>query len=197
MRVRPALVVLLFVMAGVPLTAHAQSAQRMSIQASGLFLQLYGNDFEGTDPGYGFEAQLRYTPSAWSFGAGFQYTTHGIENSPDRATLVGGFIEPRYVFSTGSASVFPYLSGRFYVVKFTSENSDTDIRVTTTGLAGNGGGGVLVRLSTRMNLDLGATFGYFKFNEFTFENLGTGIEGTSEGGNGTNLVGRVGLTFGL
>jgi hypothetical protein len=196
MPVRLALLVLPVLLAGIPLSARAQSAQPVSLQGSALFIQLYGNDFETTDPGYGFEAQIRYTPSAWSFGAGFQYTTHGVDNSPDRATLVGGFIEPRYVFSTGSASVFPYLSGRFYVVKFTAENSDAETRATSTGLAANGGGGVLVRLSTRMNLDLGATFGYFKFDEFKLE-LGNGLEGTAEGGTGSNLVGRVGLTFGL
>ena len=194
---RLALVLSIAIAATSPLTSHAQSAQRLSIQGSGLGIKLLGDELEGTEIGYGFEAQVRFTPSAWSFGAGFQWTSHEVEGSPDRATLVGGFFEPRYVFSTSSSSLFPYLSGRFYVVRFTSENSDADIRVTSTGLAGNGGGGVLIRASPRINIDIGATFGYFKFNDFTFENLGTGVEGSSEGGTGTNLVGRLGLTFGL
>ena len=180
-----------------PASLLAQSAQRLSVQGSGLWLKLLGDNFEGTDAGYGFEAQVRYTPSAFSIGAGFQWTSHGVDGSPDRATLVGGFVEPRYVFSTASSSLFPYLSGRFYAVRFRSENSANNTRTTSTGLAANGGGGVLVRITPRVNVDLGATFGYFKFNEFTFENLGTGIEGTGEGNNGSNVVGRVGLTFGL
>ncbi len=180
-----------------PGVLYPQSAQRLSVQGSGLFLKLLGDSFEGTDAGYGFEAQVRYTPSALSFGAGFQYTSHAVDGADDRATLVGGFIEPRYVFSTSSSTLFPYLSGRFYAVRFTSENTATQIRTTSTGVAANGGGGVLLRFGPRINIDLGATYGYFRFSEFTFENLATGLEGTGEGNNGSNVVLRAGLTFGL
>lgn len=191
------LVLVALLAAAFPAGLHGQSAQRLSVQGSGLFLNLLGDAFEGTEVGYGFEAQVRYTPSAFSFGVGFQYTSHAIEGVDDRATLVGGFFEPRYVFSTSSSALFPYLSGRFYAVRFTSENTAAQIRTTSTGLAANGGGGVLVRLGARVNADLGATFGYFRFSEFTFENLATGIEGTGEGNNGSNVVVRAGLTFGL
>ncbi len=132
-----------------------------------------------------------------SLGAGFQYTRHNLQNTDLHADLVGGFFEPRYVFSTSSSSLFPYLSGRFYVVQLRSTNEAQQIRTTSTGVAANGGGGVLIRVASRVNIDLGATFGYCKFGEFKFEDLATGITGTSEGNNGTNVVGRVGLTFGL
>jgi hypothetical protein len=181
-----------------PIGLQGQSAQKLSIQGSGLFIKLFGDAFEGAEEGYGFEAQVRYTPSALSFGAGFQYTSHGVEGVDQRATLLGGFFEPRYVFSTSSSSLFPYLSGRFYVTQIRSENSATDIRITATGLAANGGGGVLVRLGSRMNGDIGATYGYSRFSDFKFENLSTGITGTSDISNsGSNLVLRLGLTFGL
>ncbi len=176
---------------------QAQSAQRLSIQGSGLFINLFGNAFSNAKAGYGFEAQVRYTPSALSLGAGFQYTRHSLEGTDLHANLVGGFFEPRYVFSTSSSSLFPYLSGRFYVVQLRSTNEAAQIRTTSTGVAANGGGGVLVRLASRVNLDLGATFGYCKFGEFKSEDLVTGITGTSEGNNGTNVVGRVGLTLGI
>jgi hypothetical protein len=190
---------LIVLLAGVPLTGlHGQSAQRFSVQGSGLFINLFGDAFEGAEAGYGFEAQLRYTPSALSFGAGFQYTSHGVEGIDDRATLIGGFFEPRYVFSTSSSSLFPYLSGRFYLVEIRSENSATDVRTTATGLAANGGGGVLVRLASRVNLDIGATYGYSSFSDFKFENLSTGITGESDISNsGSNVVLRLGLTLGL
>lgn len=181
-----------------PIGLQGQSAQKLSIQGSGLFIKLFGDAFEGAEEGYGFEAQVRYTPSAWSFGAGFQYTSHGVEGVDQRATLLGGFFEPRYVFSTSSSSLFPYLSGRFYVVQIRSENSATDIRTTATGLAANGGGGVLVRLGSRVNADIGATYGYSRFSDFKFENLSTGVTGTSDISNsGSNLVLRLGLTLGL
>jgi hypothetical protein len=176
---------------------EAQSAQRLSIQGSGLFINLMGDAFSNAESGYGFEAQVRYTPSALSLGAGFQYTRHKLENTDLHANLVGGFFEPRYVFSTSSASLFPYLSGRFYVVRLSSTNEAQQIKTTSTGVAANGGGGVLIRVGSRVNIDLGATYGYCRFGEFKFEDLSSGLTSTSDGNNGTNLVGRVGLTFGL
>jgi hypothetical protein len=176
----------------------AQAAQRLSVQGSGLVIKLFGDAFPGAEVGYGFEGQVRYTPGAISLGAGFQYSSHGVEGVDTRATLIGGFFEPRYVFSTSSSSLFPYLSGRFYAVRLKSDNDATQIRTTATGLAANGGGGVLVRVASRVNVDLGATFGYARFSSFKFENLATGIEGESDiSNNGSNLVGRLGLTIGL
>lgn len=192
------LVLAAFIAAAIPAGLHGQSAQRLSVQGSGLFIKLFGDAFEGAKAGYGFEAQVRYTPSALSLGVGFQYTSHGVEGTNTRATLVGGFFEPRYVFSTASSFAFPYLSGRFYAVRLRSTNDATSIRTTATGLAANGGGGVLLRLASRVNADLGATFGYSRFSSFKFENLANGITGTSDISNtGSNLVARVGLTFGL
>jgi hypothetical protein len=175
----------------------AQSAQRLSVQGSALYLNLLGDAFVGADAGYGFEAQVRFTPSALSLGAGFQYTSHAVVGSDKRAKLVGGFFEPRYVFSTSSSTLFPYLSGRFYVVRLTSENTGANVRATSTGLAANGGGGVLIRVGSRVNVDLGATYGYVQFTEFEFEILATGVVGTGEGNHGSNVVARVGLTLGL
>lgn len=195
--VRGLMLVALLVVAA-PAGLHGQSAQRLSVQGSGLFINLFGDAFEGAEAGYGFEGQVRYTPSAFSIGAGFQWTSHGVEGADDRAKLVGGFIEPRYVFSTASEALFPYLSGRFYLVRLTNENTDAQIRTTATGLAANGGGGVLIRMGPRVNVDLGATFGYSRFSDFEFENLATGVVGTSDISNtGSNLVLRAGFTFGL
>lgn len=192
------LVLLAVLAAALPAGLQGQSAQRLSFQGSGLFLKTFGDAFEGLEAGYGFEAQARFTPSAFSFGAGFQYTSHSVEGVDTRATLIGGFVEPRYVFSTGSASLFPYLSGRFYLVRLRSTNEATQFRTTATGLAANGGGGVLVRMSSRINADLGATFGYSRFSNFKQENLVTGVFSETDISNtGSNLVLRLGLTFGL
>jgi hypothetical protein len=196
-KVRDLLLASLFAIV-LPVGLHAQSAQKFSIQGSGLFIKLFGDAFPGAKPGYGFEAQVRYTPSALSFGVGFQYTSHEVEGVDQRATLLGGFFEPRYVFSTSSGTLFPYLSGRFYLVELKSENSNTDIRTKATGLAANGGGGVLLRLGSRVNADIGATYGYSEFRDFKFEDLSTGVTGTSDNNtNGSNVVLRLGLTLGL
>jgi hypothetical protein len=181
-----------------PAGVHAQAAQRFSIQGSGLIIKLFGDAFPGAKIGYGGEAQIRYTPSALSLGVGFQYTSHEVEGVDNRATLIGGFFEPRYVISTSSSSLFPYLSGRFYIVKLKSDNEAAQIRTKATGIAANGGGGVLVRAASRINVDIGATFGYARFNKFKFENLATGVTSEQDiSNNGSNLVGRLGLTIGF
>ena len=53
-------------------SASAQSAQRYSVQASGIFVGTFGEAYDGLKSGPGFEAQFRITPSAWSYGFGIQ-----------------------------------------------------------------------------------------------------------------------------
>jgi hypothetical protein len=70
-----------------------------------------------------------------------------------------------------------------------------------TGPTINGGGGILVRLGSRANLDLGVTFGYTKFDDIRLriiDDSGTLLtDQTFEVGSGTNAVFRLGLAFGL
>ncbi|MGI9040007.1 MAG: hypothetical protein ACR2HK_02700, partial [Gemmatimonadales bacterium] len=68
---------------------EAQSAQPISFQLSGLFNGVFGDAFTGLQDGLGTEAQSRYTPSALSIGAGFQYTSHSLEGRLDDARLYG------------------------------------------------------------------------------------------------------------
>ncbi|MDP1857912.1 MAG: outer membrane beta-barrel protein [Gemmatimonadaceae bacterium] len=186
-----------------PLAAHAQSAQKFSVQLSGIFVGTFGEAYDGLKGGPGFEAQFRYTPSAWSFGVGVQGSVHKFEDaelSGENVTLAGVFIEPRRVIDVGSSQFAPYLSGR---VAFLQQSIDlrvngTKISATASGAQLNGGGGVLIRLSPKVNLDLGATYGLIKFGdvEVTIPGAGnTKVEGTS--GNGSNLVLRAGLAIGL
>ena len=83
---------------------EAQTAQRFSVQVSALGNTLFGDDFTGMKTGFGAEAQLRYNPSAFSIGAGIQYTNHGVDleelGIPDQgfdfsSSLTGFFVEPR------------------------------------------------------------------------------------------------------
>ena len=108
--------------------------------------------------GVGGEAQFRYTPGALSVGAGFQFTIHELEERTESAHFYGGFVEPRYRIHAGSNVVAPYVSARFAVLKvgFSGE----DLSLSSTFLELNGGGGILVRLGPRVNLDVGATLGY-------------------------------------
>ncbi len=100
----------------------------------------------------------------------------------------------------GSSQFAPYVSGR---LAFLQQSLDLDVNGTkvsasASGAQVNGGGGVLIRLSPKVNLDLGATYGLIKFSDIEVNVAGAGktkIEGSS--GNGSNLVMRAGLAIGL
>ncbi len=197
----------------------AQSAQRWSLQASGLYVGVYGDAYDGLDAGVGGEAQARITPSLWSYGFGLQYSSHGLKNLPStNVALTGVFFEPRRVFDVGSGKYAPYLSSRIAVLRQSANFDVADgrvaqqtppdvtlsvrqraaLEVSATGFQGNVGGGVLTRLSPRVNLDIGATLGVIKFGDAkaTVDGRDAGsFEGTS--GTGQNLVVRAGLAIGL
>lgn len=182
--------------------AQGQSAQRWSLQVSGLSVGVQGEAYEGLSQGIGLEAQVRVTPSVWSFGAGLQYSSHDIDidGIPETVALAGAFIEPRRIFDTGSSTFAPYVSAR---LAFLQQSIDmniggTAVSASTSGAQINGGGGVLFRLSPRVNLDLGATYGLINFGDVEVDVPGYGrttVDGTS--GSGRNLVLRVGMAVGL
>jgi hypothetical protein len=177
--------------------AAAQTAQRFSVQASGLYANLFGDAFTNVGRGLGGEAQLRYTPGALSIGAGFQYTDHDTpETSGATFHLYGGFLEPRYVIDAGSSTAFPYISTRFSILsqKVTRPNgTGEEIETSANGVTLNGGGGVLFRLGSRVNLDVGSTFGYTHFGDTETE----GNTNPDTSGSGSNIVVRIGLALGL
>jgi hypothetical protein len=189
--------VLICLAAVVPFTRRldAQSAQAVSIQFSGLYNGVYGDVFTGLQNGFGGEAQIRYTPGALSIGAGFQYTNHGVENRPEDAHLYGAFLEPRYRIHTGSNVVAPYVSARLSLLKVGF--SGGDLSLTSSFIQVNGGGGLLYRLAPRLNLDMGATFGYNQLGSGTLKSKSAGSERPIESSSGSNLVVRFGFAVGI
>ncbi|MFV2040199.1 MAG: outer membrane beta-barrel protein, partial [Acidimicrobiales bacterium] len=162
--------------------AAAQSAQKWSLQASLFSSTLIGDNpiFKNVDPGAGFEIQLRWTPSLFSLGGGFQWTTHkqnlladqpNVINDPN-TTLNGFFLEPRYVILVGSNTIAPYISGRVSFLRqtttaeFRTANGPATLKASADGINFNGGGGLLFRLGGRVNLDVGATYGFSNFGDF-------------------------------
>ncbi|MGZ8397766.1 MAG: hypothetical protein ACXWWN_01885 [Gemmatimonadales bacterium] len=174
---------------------EAQSAQAFSLQASGLFNGMFHGVLEGLQNGVGGEAQLRYTPGALSVGAGFQFTIHGLDDRMDNAQLYGGFLEPRYRIHAGSNVVAPYVSARFSLLKVGFTGGDLSLSSSFIQL--NGGGGLLTRLGSRLNLDVGATFGYNRLGSGTLTSRSSGIAVPVESSSGTNVVFRLGLAIGL
>ena len=174
---------------------EAQSAQAFSLQLSGLVNGVFGDAFTGLQDGLGGEAQFRYTPGALSVGAGFQFTSHQIEGRMEVARLYGGFIEPRYRIHAGSNVAAPYVSARFSVLKVGF--SEGDLSLSSIFMQLNGGGGILIRLGPRLNLDFGATFGYNRLGSGTLTSESNGTTVPVESSSGSNLVVRLGMAIGL
>lgn len=179
-------------------SAVAQSAQRWSAQGSILMVSPSGDAYEGLGSGVGFELQARYTPSAFSLGAGYQRSSHDLDfddGTSESVALSGPFIEPRYVIDVGSMSYAPYVAGRLAFLTQSLEISG--ISASASGTQVNFGGGVLVRLSPRVNLDLGATYGVINFDDVVVESGGQSYTFDGTSGSGQNLVLRAGVTVGI
>ena len=183
--------------------ANGQNSQPFSVQASGIYSDLFGDQFTALKAGTGFEAQLRYTRGAKSLGGGVQYTVHG-DSDADRdgqdakINLVGLFLEPRYVINVGSSRAAPYLSARLAVARFDVRVNFSNGEVLTfnsNGVTMNGGGGILVSLTPRVNLDAGATLGYSNYNDTVGDVSGKPFDMPM--GSGTNVVVRLGLAIGI
>jgi hypothetical protein len=174
---------------------EAQSAQTFSLQASGLVNGVFGDVFTGLQDGIGAEAQFRYTPGALSVGAGFQITVHEVKGRMEDARLYGGFIEPRHLIHVGSNTAAPYVSARFSLLKVSF--SGGDLSLSSTFIQLNGGGGLLLRLGSRLNLDVGATYGYNHLGTGTLTSKSSGAALPVESSSGSNVVIRLGLAIGL
>ena len=178
-------------------TADAQSAQRWSLQGSALAVMPSGSAYEGLNSGVGVEAQVRYTPSALSWGFGVQYSSHNLDlgTSTESVSLSGPFVEPRYVLDIGRATFAPYVSARLAYLR---QHVDVQgISASAGGTQVNIGGGVLLRLSPRLNLDAGATYGMINFGDVVLSSGGQSATVDGSSGSGQNLVLRAGLAIGL
>jgi opacity protein-like surface antigen len=181
-----------------PNIGAAQSAQRWSVQASALYVTPSGLAYEGMKNGGGLEAQVRYTPSTLSVGLGYQTSSHGLDfddGSSETITLSGVFLEPRYVVDVGRRDLAPYIAARLAML--TQQLTIEDVKAKASGTQLNLGGGLLVRLSPRMNLDLGLSYGVIGFGDIELSGATTTVTVPDTEADGKNLVLRVGVTLGL
>jgi opacity protein-like surface antigen len=177
---------LLLILAALPAVAAAQSAQRLSIQGSGamVFPTAEESGFEN-DTRLGWEAQLRYTFSRFSLGAGYQRATVYKFATGDFSGAVSTlFVEPRYVVTAATRTAL-YLAGRVGVGRLEC-NPTQDCADQSWEAAYGGGGGVLFLLGSRVSLDLGGQ--YFA----TSYTLASGEKATPG-----YVMARLGLSIGL
>ena len=96
-------------------------------------------------------------------------------------TYTGAFVEPRLILGSLGDFLAFYAATRFMLLnaKFDVANVETKV----DGAAFAGGGGILVRITDRLNAELGATAGKEYYNRNTED--------------GTTIVTRLGLALGL
>lgn len=145
-------------LAGMPVALAAQSQQRISIQGSGamVFPTASESGFEN-DTRLGWEAQLRYTFSRFSVGAGYQSATvYKFATGDFSGTISTIFVEPRYVVAAAQRTAI-YVAGRLGVGRLECDPAQ-DCAEQDWEPAYGGGGGVLFLLGSRVSLDLGGQF---------------------------------------
>ena len=168
-------------------TAGAQSRQRFSIQGSGAVVRSTDDELEdlNNETRLGVEGQLRYTLSRLSVGVGWQYNTVFVIDAPEtderiEVVLQGAFVEPRFVL-TAFGPVAPYLAGRVGYGELVAdyEAGDELVRAFEKETMYGGGGGLLIKLTNRLSLDVGAQ--YFVLHSDRSEGFVMGRLGASLG----------------
>ncbi len=164
----------------------AQTDQPLSVQASGLVHQSYDESLRWE---WGGEGQVRWTRGSWSLGAGARYTV-SMQNEEDgsapsfeyHVSTLGLFLEPRLVFITFWNRFGLYIHARIGVTGISEKESGTSpvldqmgaptgilepfsVEGTSIAPEANFGPGLLIRLTRRVNLDMGGTVGYARWGE--------------------------------
>ena len=205
----------------------AQTDQPLSVQVSGL--ALWTDEVSGTLGGWdrSMEGQIRWTRGAWSFGSGVQSTTYkqtgnfsgqGIFDY-DASTL-GIFLEPKFVVTVFADRFGLYVFGRMTLARITENESGTrpelvelpggghtdtgqleaySVDETRTSLAAFAGPGLLIRLTSYVNLDLGVTGGFAYWGQpDTGLRAGVDVQTISSGAQGNFVIGVwAGLVIGI
>lgn len=173
-----------------PVVGAAQTRPALSIGVAGLYASLSGDDFQGTNAGMGLDAQFRVAFTAFSIGGGFQFTSHDVDGADNNLGVRGIFLEPRYQFA-GSPALTPYVMGRVSLNKESLEDQGDDFEAG--GTAFGAGGGLLVRATPSLRVDIGVSLHSVSFGDVEIN----GVEVPNSDASGSALVVRVGVLFAL
>jgi len=177
--------------AGVAVVAPPAVAQ-VSIGAAGLYASINGSDFDGTDAGFGLDAQVRFPlGTGFSLGIGGQWTTHGIQGTSDNLGVLGVFGEPRYVFTTTSETLKPYLAARGGYLHESFSGGGID--ASASGYFVGGGGGLVISVGPTVSVDLAVLWTTVSFGDATVNGSKVSNSNTS----GSALAIRGGVLIGL
>ena len=175
------------------------SAAQIGIGVSGQYLSLGGDDFSGTDAGFGAEANVMFSlGSSIKLGPSVQWSSHNEAAFDKSISLLGFFGEGRYMLGMGSAKAQPYLGARVgYVtasvngVDLSGVGGPASADLSSNGMAFGGGVGVMISMSPSLALDLNGMF--HSVSQGDIDVNGTTQSGTSV--SGTALQIRAGINF--
>jgi hypothetical protein len=193
-------------------TATAQ-ADRLSLQGGAIYQRFTGNLKSQTDPGYGYEGQVRYSGYAWSLGIGVDYVEHqrtltsfvgtppAVVVSTADANFVGVFVEPRIGLGDRRRAIQPYFLIRAGYGRAKPKFDESGSGAITgeskvTALTWNGGVGVLMRLFGPVSADVGVSGGLAKWRGDGDSNGGALTFGSGTTTTG-NVLARAGVSIAL
>ncbi|MEE9208758.1 MAG: outer membrane beta-barrel protein [Gemmatimonadota bacterium] len=174
----------IFVAAG--LYAMPAAAQGVLIDANGGVYIPGGDDFDGTDAGFGGEVGVIYNfPSGFGLGVAGRRSTHNLDDPTgliDSSFEMIGFLGViRYAFPSQS-SITPYVEGRAGLSDVTLKVAAGGVSVESgaTGFEGGAVVGLGVPVGSKVAIDLSAMFSYLNLGDF--ELAGTPIPDTDSTG---------------
>jgi opacity protein-like surface antigen len=166
------------------------SAAQIGIGLSGQYLSLGGDDFSGTDAGFGVEGNVLFpVGQSIKLGASGQWSTH--DAGGDNVSLIGALAEGRYMFG-GGAKMTPYIGARGGWTQASSDVTGLG-SVKASGFAFGGGVGVMIAMSPTLAIDLNGMFHTVSLGDASLD--GTTQPGTES--SGTALQIRAGINFTL
>ena len=181
----------LAVVCALPSRVEAQTANPWGVEVAGIYATLSGDDFEGTDAGMGFDAQLRYTRSStFSLGGGIQRTSHGVDGLDNNIAVLGFFVEPRMDLKmSGTSNLSPFLAFRAAYLRESLSEGGSDF--SATGYGFGFGGGLSMAASPSMSLTGTITYNIVNFGEVEVD--GDAIPDSDAGG--SSLAVRFGVKW--
>lgn len=167
------------------LYATPAAAQGIQIDANGGVYIPGGDDFDGTDAGFGGEVGVIYNfPSGFGLGVAGRRSTHDLDDPTgliDSSFEIVGFLGViRYAFPSQS-SVTPYVEGRAGLSDVTLEVSAGGLSAESgaTGFEGGAVIGLGIPVGTKVAVDLSAMFSYLNLGDFEIGGVSlTGTEST-------------------
>jgi hypothetical protein len=175
-------------LAGTPAMAQAPVKPGLGLGLVGGYYSLGGDDFTGTDAGFGGEASVRFGVSpAWSILGGVGISSHDVSGE----TLINLRIsaEPRYMFHMPSSPITPFLGVRAAWTQSSATVAGDDY--SQTGYIIGGTGGVQIRMSPKLLFEGAVTFAAASFGDFDVN--GTTLSGSDA--SGTILALQLGIVY--